>query len=223
MKRADAKGPVEVERMPGEVVITYRMKNGANLEQHLQLPPGGIAQNHIARDARQTDPKARPVRSLGLAAGLALFAAAPAAAAEKPMLDMLAFFAGRTHADNVLKVVFKKPVRLIVDSVGGRGDRGDFVLIDTVHEGDKPVRQRKWIMRQSGPGHFTGSLTDATGPVDIAVSRDTATITYMMKGGLKVEQELQLQPDGKTLRNHVVAKKLGLKFAHVDGTVRKLD
>jgi hypothetical protein len=59
--------------------------------------------------------------------------------------------------------------------------------------------------------------------VDIAVSRGTATITYMMKGGLKVEQELQLQPDGKTLSNHVVAKKLGLKFAHVDGTVRKLD
>ena len=45
----------------------------------------------------------------------------------------------------------------------------------------------------------------------------------MMKGGLKVEQELTLQPDGKTLSNHVVAKKLGLKFAHVDGAVRKLD
>ena len=106
------------------------------------------------------------------------------------MLDMLAFFAGRTHADNVLKVVLKKPVRLIVDSVGGREIAATSSLIDTVHEGDKPVRQRKWIMRQSGPGHFIGSLTDATGPVDIAMSRDTATITYMMKGGLKVEQEL---------------------------------
>ncbi len=145
------------------------------------------------------------------------------AASAEPKLDMLAFFTGKTHSDSILKVVLKRPVKLIVDSVGGRGDRGDFVLIDTVHEGDKPVRQRKWIMRQSGPNHFTGSLTDATGPVDIAVSRDTATINYMMKGGLKVEQELKLQPDGKTLRNHVVAKKLGLKFAHVDGTVRKLD
>jgi hypothetical protein len=146
-----------------------------------------------------------------------------AAAADRPDLDMLAFFTGKTHSDSILKVVLKRPVKLIVDSVGGRGDRGDFVLIDTVHEGDKPVGQRKWIMRQSGPNHFTGSLTDATGPVDIAVSRDTATINYMMKGGLKVEQELKLQPDGKTLGNHVVAKKLGLKFAHVDGTVRKLD
>jgi hypothetical protein len=106
-----------------------------------------------------------------------------AAAADRPDLDMLAFFTGKTHSDSILKVVLKRPVKLIVDSVGGRGDRGDFVLIDTVHEGDKPVRQRKWIMKQSGPNHFTGSLTDATGPVDIAVSRDTATINYMMKGG----------------------------------------
>ena len=61
------------------------------------------------------------------------------------------------------------------------------------------------------------------GPVDIQVEGDTATIRYMMKGGLKVEQQLQLQRDGRTLSNRVTAKKLGMKFAHVEGTVRKLD
>jgi hypothetical protein len=44
-----------------------------------------------------------------------------------------------------------------------------------------------------------------------------------MKGGLNIEQRMQLQRDGKTLSNHVVAKKLGIRFARVDGTVRKLD
>ena len=146
-----------------------------------------------------------------------------AAAADRSDLDMLAFFAGRTHSDSILKVVLKRPVKLIVDSVGGKGDRGDFVMIDTVHEGDKPARQRKWIMKQAGPNHFTGSLTDASGPVDIQVDGDTATITYMMKGGLKVEQQLQLQRDGRTLSNRVTAKKLGMKFARVEGSVRKLD
>ena len=154
---------------------------------------------------------------------LLLVAATASAAVERPKLDMLAFFTGKTHSESVLKVVLKKPVPLIVDSIGGKGDRGDFVLIDTVHEGDKPVRQRKWIMKQAGADHFTGSLTDAAGPVDIKVDGDTATISYMMKGGLKVEQELQLQRDGKSLSNRVTAKKLGLKFARVDGTVRKLD
>ena len=154
---------------------------------------------------------------------LLLVAATASAAPERPKLDMLAFFTGKTHSESVLKVVLKKPVPLLVDSIGGKGDRGDFVLIDTVHEGDKPVRQRKWIMKQAGANHFTGSLTDAAGPVDIKVDGDTATISYMMKGGLKVEQELELQRDGKTLSNRVTAKKLGLKFARVDGTVRKLD
>ncbi|MEA3058101.1 MAG: hypothetical protein QOF34_916, partial [Sphingomonadales bacterium] len=90
-------------------------------------------------------------------------------------------------------------------------------------EGDKPVRTRKWVMRPAGPNHFSGTLTDATGPVDIVVSGDTATVRYTMTGGLSVVQQMRLQADGRTLSNHVDARKFGLKFARVDGTIRKLD
>jgi hypothetical protein len=152
-----------------------------------------------------------------------LIGAGTASAAPKPALDLTAFFTGRSHADNVMKVAFHDPTKLVVDSIGGRGDRGDFVLIDTVHEGDKPVRTRKWVMRPAGPNHFTGSLTDATGPVDVVVNGDSATIRYQMKGGLNIVQQMQLQGDGRTLSNHVDARKFGLKFARVDGTIRKLD
>ena len=41
--------------------------------------------------------------------------------------------------------------------------------------------------------------------------------------GLKVRQEMRLQGSGRTLSNHVVVRKFGLKFASVDGTIRKLD
>ena len=158
--------------------------------------------------------------TLVAAAAMALGGAATAPA---PTLDMTAFFSGRTHTENVLKIVFKRPARLVVDSVGGRGDRGDFVLLDTVREEGKPVRERKWIMRPVGPNRFTGSLTDATGPVDVTVSGRQAVIRYTMKGGLKVVQQMELQADGRTLSNHVDVRKFGLKFASVDGTVRKLD
>jgi uncharacterized protein DUF3833 len=150
-------------------------------------------------------------------------ALAGAASAPAPALDMTAFFSGHTHADNVMKIVLNRPARLVVDSVGGRGDRGDFVLIDSVHEEGKPVRERKWIMRPVGANRFTGSLTDATGPVDVTVSGRQAVIRYTMKGGLKVIQQMELQADGRTLSNHVVVRKFGLKFASVDGTIRKLD
>ena len=145
------------------------------------------------------------------------------ALAAAPSLDLQAFFTGRTHADNILKIVFHSPEKLIVDSLGRR-DGQEFVQIDTVHEGSKPVRTRVWRTHQISPGHFTGSLSDAIGPVDIVVQGNIATIRYVMSDGhLNVVEQLQLQDGGRALSNHVVAKKFGLSFAHVDGTIRKLD
>lgn len=151
-----------------------------------------------------------------------LFAAA--AAADPPKLDMTNFFAGRSHADNIIRIALHSPHKLIVDSVGGHNKEGEFVLIDTVREEGKPVRTRTWVMHPVGPDHFTGVLSDAIGPVDVVARGDSATINYVMKDGhLKITQLLQVQPDGKTLSNHVIAKKFGLTFAHVDGTIHKLD
>jgi hypothetical protein len=151
-----------------------------------------------------------------------MLGAAIAFAAAAQGLDLTAFFTGRTHAENVLRIVFHRATPLIVDSVGHR--EGDaLVIVDTVHEGNKPVRTRKWVMRPVGPNHFTGTLSDAIGPVDTVVNGNSATISYTMRdGGLKVVQQVRLQRDG-TLSNHVIARKFGLKFARVDGTIRKLD
>ena len=149
--------------------------------------------------------------------------AAMAAAAAVPTLDLAAFFAGRTHAENVLKIVFRDPQKLVVDSVGRREGR-EFVQVDTVREGDKPARTRVWRTHEIAPGHFTGSLSDAAGPVDIRIEGNSATIRYVMKDGhLRIVERLQLKDGGRALSNHVVAKKLGLTFARVDGTISKLD
>jgi hypothetical protein len=155
------------------------------------------------------------------AVALIVVAAAPAAPRQ---LDMTGFFTGRSHADNIIKIALHGPHRLLVDSVGGRNKEGEFVLIDTVQEEGKPARKRTWVMRPAGPDRFSGFLSDAVGPVDVAVSGASATIRYTMKEGrLKIVQQLELQADGRTLSNHVVARKLGITFARVDGTIRKLD
>ena len=110
---------------------------------------------------------------------------------------MTEFFTGKSHADNVMKVAFHGPHKLIVDSVGGRNKEGEFVLIDTVQEEGKPVRKRTWVMHPAGPNHFTGYLSDAAGPVDVVVAGGSATIRYTMKdGNLKIVQQLVLQADG---------------------------
>jgi len=158
------------------------------------------------------------------AATALLLAAAPAAAPGPPKLDMTAFFTGKTHADNVIRIALHGPHKLIVDSTGGHNKEGEFVLVDTVREEGKPVRTRTWVMHPVAPDHFTGVLSDAVGPVDVLIRGDSAAISYVMRDGrLKVRQQVQLQRDGKTLSNHVIAKKFGLTFAHVDGTIEKLD
>ena len=57
-------------------------------------------------------------------AAAALIGLATAATADKPRLDMTSFFAGKSHADNVIKIALQRPHKLIVDSVGGRNKEG---------------------------------------------------------------------------------------------------
>ena len=155
---------------------------------------------------------------------LALAATGASTAPDTPKFDMTSFFLGKSHADNVIHIALQAPHKLIVDSIGGHNKAGEFVLIDTVREEGKPVRTRTWVVHPVGTNHFSGYLSDADGPVDIVVDGAAATISYTMKDGhLKISQRLQLQADGMSLSNHVVAKKLGITFAHVDGTIRKLD
>ena len=150
-------------------------------------------------------------------------AAVPAAADPNPTLDMMGFFTGKTHADNVISIALHSPHKLVVDSIGGRNKAGEFILVDNVQEEGKPARKRTWAMHPVGPNHFTGSLSDAVGPVDVVVSGNIATIRYVMRdGNMKIEQRLTLQSNG-TVSNSVMARKFGLKFATVEGTIHKLD
>jgi hypothetical protein len=119
-------------------------------------------------------------------------------------------------------VVFKPATSLNVQCIG-KVEGKSFVMVETVHEGVKPARQRKWVIQEVGPAHYSGSMTEAVGPVDVKVSGGTAQIKYTMKGGLDVAQTLVLQPDGKTLLNHIAVHKFGMRFARVDGKVHKLD
>jgi len=164
------------------------------------------------------------VRGCALAGALALSGCATSdrlAAAPDARFDPASWFTGRSHGDGTLHKLFSSPVRTSVDSIGRSDGAGGLVLDQTIRERDKPVRTRQWVMRPAGPNHFTGTLTEATGPVDVTISGPRATIRYAMKGGLHVDQELALQADGTTLLNRLTVTKLGLEVAHLDETIRK--
>jgi hypothetical protein len=163
-------------------------------------------------------------------AGLALAAAALASCASAAPLpsaagttfDPTRFFAGRSHGQGVLRKLVGGSSTVVVDSVGRRDRAGTLTLDQTIREGARPPRQRRWIMQASGPGRYTGTLTDASGPVDVTVARSRATIRYRMKGGLDVEQHLAVQSDGRTVLNRLSVRKFGLRVAWLDETIRKV-
>lgn len=162
------------------------------------------------------------MKPFALLAIFALAAASPAAASEAGKLDLIGFFTGRTHAESQIKVAFRKPVRHVTDTIGRKGANGDLILVDTINEEGKPTKTRRWTMRPAGPNRFTGTMSEGTGPVQVAVDGDKATIRYKMKGGISIEQHLQLK-DSRTISNYVSAKKLGVRLGRLEGTIRKLD
>ena len=165
---------------------------------------------------------------LAAAAAIALAAAACGtsvllpAAPPSANLDPIAFFIGRTHGAGTIEQLVGGSARLTVDSVGRR--HGDMLILDqTIRVGDKPPRLRRWTMRPTAPGRYVGSLTDAHGLVQVSTEGPRAYVRYTMRDGIKVEQQLAIQSDGRTVLNRLDAWKFGIRVATLDETIRKLD
>ena len=143
-------------------------------------------------------------------------------AAPNAAFDPILFFTGRSHGDGTVDTVTNPPVPLTVDSIGRR-QGATLVLDQIIRQGAKPPRVRRWTMRRLAPGRYTGTLTDAVGPVSVDVAGPRATIRYTMRGGMRVEQQLALQADGRTLLNHLQVRRFGFRLATVTETIRKRD
>lgn len=147
----------------------------------------------------------------------------PELAAPTPLFRPEQFFAGRTAGTGTLKIIFKDAESIRVEGRGRVAPDGTLILDQTVRRGQRPTQQRQWRIRATPAGGFTGTLTDATDRVQGRVSGNLLHLSYPMKGGVKAEQWLYLQPDGRTALNRMVITKLGLTVARLEETIRKVD
>ncbi len=152
---------------------------------------------------------------------LALLLAVPAiVAADAPatQFDPIRFFEGRTQGRGTLKIVMRGPQPVAVE---GRGRvEADGTLVVT--QGAEAPRSREWRIRQSTPGHYVGSLSDAVGPVTGESDGGTLTLRFPGKGAA-IEQVLTLAPDGRSAHNVLTARKLGIRVAVLDETISRID
>ena len=160
-------------------------------------------------------------RFLAVLFALAATLAMPASAAGERGLDPLGFFEGRTESISTVKVIFKKPYKSRAMGTGKINADGSLLLVQRV-EGEGAPKTRRWQIRQVAHGRFAGTMTEASGPVNIQEVGGRYRFRYKMKGGLSVEQWLTPTADGRSASNRVTVRKVGIKVGSSEGIIRKI-
>lgn len=160
--------------------------------------------------------------AVGLLALVACTAAAPPEASQAgTAFDPVAFFTGSTHGEGKLDQIMKGVRTVTVDSVGRPEANGTMTLTQRIAMQGEPPRTRVWKFRPVAPGRHTGTLTDASGPVETVAIGRAIRIRYPMKGGLKVEQWLTALPGGRALDNRMTVTKWGIRVATLRERIEK--
>lgn len=145
----------------------------------------------------------------------------PELARSEPIFSPSAFFTGRTVGEATLKIAVKGTTPVHVEGDGHVEPDGTLVLVQRVRQGDKPATTRTWHIRSAGQGRYTGTLTDATGPIAGDVTGNLLHLRFTAKGGLDTEQWLYLQPGGQVALNRMVVRKFGVPIASLSETITR--
>jgi hypothetical protein len=156
-----------------------------------------------------------------LVAGLLLLVQAPAAPAAA--LAHEHFFVGRTEGESVVRVMLSGSHGVRDRSRGHLDRAGALVLDQVVEEEGKPARRRSWRLVRGAGNRFTGTISDARGPVAGEVWGNVLHLRYHTLEGVSVEQWITLHAGGRTAHNHMNFRRFGLGVATLDGTIRRLD
>ena len=144
-------------------------------------------------------------------------------AAPTPPFDVATFFLGKTEGEGRLKVVMRKTKTVRVHGSGSVDASGNVTLNQTVETAGKPSTTRTWIIAAIGNNRYGGSLTGTISPIRGVVSGNCLHLWLKMKGGLKAEQWLYLQPGGRVALNRMIIRKMGIHVATLEETIRKVD
>ena len=149
------------------------------------------------------------------------FVSTPARA--ERLADPLRFFEGRTESVSTVKLIMKKSFRSRSVGRGVIKPDGSLELVQQVEDDGEPTKVRRWKIRQVGPGRFSGSMSEAKGPVSIDEVGDRYRFRFKMKGDLSVEQWLTPLPGGKSGLSNITIRKFGMKVGTSEGKIRKVD
>ncbi len=152
---------------------------------------------------------------------LALFSGISSAAGSAT-IDPLRFFEGRTENSGSAKVMFHKSYTTRTIGEGRIERDGSLTLLQRVEDEGRPPHERRWRVREIGGGRYSGTMTDADGPVTIEKVGNGYRFRFKMKNNLEVEQWLTPLTDGKSAKSSTRVRKFGLTVATSDSVIRKV-
>lgn len=153
-----------------------------------------------------------------------LLATASAATAVPPSAptDPMSFFVGRTEGVGEVKVIFHQAYSTRNIGEGRIEPDGSLLLVQQVFDQGKPPHERRWHVRELGPGRFGGTMSEAAGPVTIDKVGDGYRFRFTMNGQLNVEQMLVPLAGGRSASSTAEVRKFGLVVATTRGIERKV-
>jgi hypothetical protein len=157
-----------------------------------------------------------------LFAPLIMLASAATAAAANFSVDPMRFFVGRTETVGQVKIMFHKGYATHSTGQGRIQPDGSLLLVQQVFDAGKPPHERRWHVRQTGPGRYAGTMTDAVGPVTIERIGNRYRFRFQMDGRLSVEQLLIPLAGGRAASSSVRIRKFGMVVATTDGFIRQI-
>lgn len=138
------------------------------------------------------------------------------------MTNGFAFFEGVTETVGTLNVMLKRPTA--TRSVG-RGEiepDGTLNLVQRVEDEGHAPYVRSWLIRQVAAGRFSGSMSEASGPVTIDRIGTRYRFRFKIHGGMAVEQWLTPRADGRSASSDMTVRKFGIEVASAHAVVRKV-
>jgi hypothetical protein len=136
--------------------------------------------------------------------------------------DPLRFFEGRTESIGNMKVMLKAAYKMRSLGRGKIAPDGSLILIQRVEEEGKPVHERHWRIRKTGPRSYSGTMSEAKGPVSVDEIGGRYRFRFKLPGHLTVEQWVTPRPDWHSALNNVTIRKFGVLVATSDGMINRL-
>jgi hypothetical protein len=100
---------------------------------------------------------------------------------------------------------------------------GALLLEQVIEEDGKLPRRRSGRLVRVGANNFTGTISDAVGPVTGEATGNVLHLRYRSVEGVNVEQWITLQPGGRTAHNRMTFRRFGFNVATLEGVVRRVD